>query len=129
MASKNYRKGIELLTRIEPEAGKAFVDELRSISPDFTDYFVEFAWGDVYSRPGLDPKTKELISVAILSATGLSQEHLKIHILMALEVGCTEQQIIETIIQTTVYSGFISGVMALKIVKEVAQSRGASPPA
>jgi 4-carboxymuconolactone decarboxylase len=60
--SNAYRQGLKEINRLDPENGAAFIEELKSVSPDFAEYFVEFAFGSIYSRPVLKPKYKELIA-------------------------------------------------------------------
>jgi 4-carboxymuconolactone decarboxylase len=116
---KNYQKGLTEIARIDPEHGVAFVEELKRVSPDFADYFVEFAFGCIYSRSVLDPKLKELIAIATLSAMSSSHSHLKLHILGAIRMGCSKEEIMEVIIQSVIYVGFMKTTIALNLVKEV----------
>ena len=80
---------------------------------------IEFPFGDIYSRPGLDLKTRELITVAALTTLGNCQPQLKVHIGAALNVGCTQEQIIETIMQMAVYAGFPAALNGAFAAKEV----------
>jgi 4-carboxymuconolactone decarboxylase len=89
--SEAYRQGLNEITRIDPQSGQAFVDELKRVSPDFAGYFVEFAFGTIHSRPVLEPKVKELIAVANLTVLGQGHSHLKLSILAAIRVGCSDR--------------------------------------
>jgi hypothetical protein len=77
--SESFRQGLKEISRIDPESGPAFIEELKRVSPDFADYFVEFAFGSVYSRTVFAPKLKELIAIATLAAMSDSHSHLKLH--------------------------------------------------
>lgn len=92
---------------------------IEEIAPDFATYLIEFPFGDVYSRPGLDLKSRELATVAALTALGYALPQLKVHIQGALHVGWTKQEIIEVIIQMSVYAGFPASLNGLQVVKDV----------
>jgi 4-carboxymuconolactone decarboxylase len=117
--SKYYQTGLTEIARIDPEHGVAFVEELKKASPDFAEYFVEFAFGRIYTRPVLDPKCKELIAIATLTAMSCNQSHLKLHISGAIKMGCSREEIMEVIIQSVIYVGFMKTTIALNLVKEV----------
>ena len=76
------------LAEITGEAGVAVVDGLRDIAPDFADWIVDFSYGDVMARPGLDLRSRELATIAALTALGHAQPQLRVHIEGALKVGC-----------------------------------------
>jgi 4-carboxymuconolactone decarboxylase len=118
-----FDAGWEKLKEVDGKVGEAVIESLRDIAPDLGKYVIEFGFGDVISRPGLDLKTRELITVAALTALGNCQPQLKVHINGALNVGCTKEQIVETIIQMAVYAGFPSSLNGMALVKEVLLSR------
>ncbi|HUQ10360.1 MAG TPA: carboxymuconolactone decarboxylase family protein [Steroidobacteraceae bacterium] len=109
-------RAIEEITGL---AGMAVVQSLRATAPDLADWIIEFSYGDVMARPGLDRRTRQLATIAALTAMGNAQPQLKVHIQGALNVGCKPQEIIEVILQMTVYSGFPSALNALAVLKEV----------
>jgi 4-carboxymuconolactone decarboxylase len=80
---------------------------------------VEFPYGDIYSRSGLDLKYREIATVAALTALGNAQPQLQSHIEGALNVGCTREEIIEVIIQMAVYAGFPAAINGVTAAKEV----------
>jgi 4-carboxymuconolactone decarboxylase len=112
-------RGLRTLTEITGEAGAAVVQELRETAPDLADWIIDFSYGDVMARPGLDRRTRQLTTIAALTALGNAQPQLKVHIQGALNVGCKPQEIIEVILQMTVYCGFPSAINALGIAREV----------
>jgi len=99
---------------------------LQDIAPDFARYVIEFPFGDIYSRPGLDLKSREIAVVAALTALGNAAPQLKVHIHGALNVGCSRQEVVEIIMQMAVYAGFPAAVNGLFAAKEVFQERDAS---
>jgi 4-carboxymuconolactone decarboxylase len=116
-------RGLRTLVELTGESGAAVVDGLRDIAPDFADWVVDFSYGDVMSRPGLDRRTRQLATIAALTALGNAQPQLKVHIEGALNVGCRAQEIIETILQMAVYAGFPAAINALAIAREVITAR------
>jgi 4-carboxymuconolactone decarboxylase len=119
MKSERYQRGWDKLTEIDGEQGERVVQALKDIAPDFADLIVEFPFGDVYSRPGLDLKSREIATVAALTAMGNATPQLKVHVHGALNVGCTPQEIVEVMIQMAVYAGFpaaLNGLFAAKAV-------------
>jgi 4-carboxymuconolactone decarboxylase len=95
----------------------------KDIAPDFARLLIEFPFGDIYSRPGLDLKSREIAVVAALTALGHALPQLKVHIHGALNVGCTRQEVVEVIMQMAVYAGFPSALNGLFAAKEVFKER------
>lgn len=120
--NKRFKRGWAKLKEIDGKQGERVIDSLKDISPDFARLLVEFPFGDVYSRPGLDLKYREIAVIAALTALGNAAPQLKVHIQGALNVGCTRQEIIETIIQMAVYAGFPAALNGLFVAKEIFQS-------
>ena len=125
MKSERYQKGWEKLKEIDGIAGENVINALKDIAPDFADLLIEFPFGDVYSRDGLDLKSREIATVAALTAMGTSSPQLKVHVHGALNVGCTQQEIIEIMIQMAVYAGFPAALNGLFAAKEVFDEREA----
>jgi 4-carboxymuconolactone decarboxylase len=121
-----YQRGWEKLREIDGEAGERVVASLQDIAPDFGRYLIEFPFGDIYSRPGLDFKSREIAVVAALTALGNAAPQLKVHIHGALNVGCTRQEVVEVIMQMAVYAGFPAALNGLFAAKEVFRERDES---
>ena len=119
MSNERYEKGLELLKIMNPKSYKQLQDNLEDIAPDMARFVAEFPYGDVYARPGLDLKTRELITVAAITALGTAPLQLKSHIKGALNVGCTREEIVEVMIQMAVYAGFPAGLNGIYTAKEV----------
>jgi len=118
-----YERGLEKLNEIDGAAGTKVVESLRDIAPDFAQYLIEFPFGDMYSRPGLDIKSREIATIAALTAMGNAIPQLKVHISAGLNVGLTEEQIVETIMQMAVYAGFPAALNGLFAAKDVFAER------
>jgi 4-carboxymuconolactone decarboxylase len=114
-----YRRGLEKLAEIDGKQGERIVASLQDIAPDFARYVVEFPFGDIYNRPGLDLRTREITTVAALTAMGTAPAQLKLHIQGALNVGCTRTEITEVIMQMAVFAGFPSALNGLAAAKAV----------
>jgi 4-carboxymuconolactone decarboxylase len=123
MKSDRYRTGWDKLSEIDGEQGEKVVEALKDISPEFADLLIEFPFGDVYSRPGLDLKSREIATVAALTAMGTATPQLKVHVHGALNVGCSRKEIIEVIIQMAVYAGFPAALNGLFAAKDVFDKR------
>jgi 4-carboxymuconolactone decarboxylase len=122
-SSERYERGLKKLEEIDGEQGKKVVESLADIAPDFATYLIEFPFGDIYSRPQLDLRTRELITVAALTALGNAAPQLKVHINACLNVGCARDTITEAIMQMAVYAGFPSALNGLFAAKEVFKER------
>jgi 4-carboxymuconolactone decarboxylase len=125
MKSERYKIGWEKLAEIDGEQGERVIEALRDIAPDFADLVIEFPFGDVYSRPGLDLKSREIATVAALTALGTARPQLMVHVHGALNVGCTRGEVIEIMIQMAVYAGFPAALNGLFAAKEVFDERDA----
>ena len=121
--SLRYMRGWEKLREIDGQAGERVLESLADIAPDFAKYLVEFPFGDIYCRPQLDLKSREMGVVAALTALGNAAPQLKVHIHGALNVGCTRQEVIEIIMQMAVYAGFPAALNGLFVAKEVFAER------
>jgi 4-carboxymuconolactone decarboxylase len=118
-------RGMRALAEITGDAGVAVIDGLRGIAPDFADWIVDFSYGDVMARPGLDLRSRQLATVAALTALGNAQPQLRVHVAGALKVGCRPQEIIEVILQMAVFAGFPAAINALTVARDVIEGRGA----
>jgi 4-carboxymuconolactone decarboxylase len=123
MENQRFESGLNKLKEIDGEAGEKVIDSLASISPDLAKYTIEFPFGDIYQRPGLDLKSRELVTIAALTALGHCQPQLNVHINGALNVGCKPEEITEVIIQMAVYAGFPAALNGMFVAKEVFAER------
>jgi 4-carboxymuconolactone decarboxylase len=90
----------------------------------------EFCWGDVWTRPGLDRRTRSLINLAMLTALNRKHE-FRVHVRGAVNNGCTSEEIQETLLQTIVYCGAPAGLEAFReaqaVLDELAAERDGAP--
>lgn len=116
-------RGRRALAAIDGDAGAAVVAALADIAPDFATYLFEFPFGDIYSRPGLGLREREIATIAALAAMGTASPQLKVHVGAGLNVGVSEAEIVEILMQVAVYAGFPAALNGLFAAKEVFQAR------
>ncbi|MAU23477.1 carboxymuconolactone decarboxylase family protein [Martelella mediterranea] len=116
-------RGKRMLAAIDGQAGQNVIDALDDIAPDFARYVFEFPFGDIYARPGLGLREREIATVAALTALGNAVPQLKVHIEAGLNVGVSQEEIVETIMQMSVYAGFPAALNGLFAAKEVFAAR------
>ena len=116
--------GRKKLLEIDGEAGVRVEETMNAICPDLSRYLIEYSFGEIYARDGLDNRTKEIAVVAALTAMGTAAPQLKVHIHAALHVGCTPEEVREVIIQMCGYAGFPATLNAMTTLMEVLQGTG-----
>ena len=121
--SDRYQQGWQMLKKIDGEAGEKVIESLQDIAPDLARYVIEFPFGDIFSRPSLDLKSREIATIAALTALGNAQPQLKVHIQAALNVGCTAEEIVEVIMQMAVYAGFPAALNGMAVAKQLFTER------
>lgn len=126
LPGQRLARGQQALQAITGDTGNAVVVSLKDIAPDLADWIVEFAYGDVMARPGLDRRTRQLATVAALTAMGTAAAQLKVHMQGALNVGCTPEEVVEAVLQMVVYAGFPAAINGLAAAREVFAARGIS---
>jgi len=119
MEEERYKRGMAALRRANEEGMKELIRSTKVVAPDLARYVIEFAYGDIYTRPGLNPKQRELCIVAALTALGSREGQLRDHIQAALNTGGTPEELIETILMMAVYAGFPAAINAMQIAGEV----------
>lgn len=122
--STTYECGLECLRMIEATDKPSIIDAMADIEPDLARLAVSFVYGEIYPRPHLTLKDRQLITIAALAALGNARPQLKFHIAGALNVGCSSNEIIELMMHLVVYAGFPAGLNGVFAAKEVFQERG-----
>ena len=119
--NERFRRGLAMRRRV---LGEAHVE--RSLDAARADAFLlpmqqlttEFGWGEIWNRPGLEPRIRSFLSVAFLTALGRHDE-LRTHVRGALNNGVSREEIRELMIQAALYCGFPVGLVGTRIAKEV----------
>ena len=119
MESIRFAQGSDLLSRIDGEDGTSVIESLADIAPDVGRYIVEFAFGDIYARPALSLRDRELATIVSLCTQGAADPQLRVHIRGALNVGLTKSEVIEAFIQCIPYTGFPRVLNAINVAREV----------
>jgi len=113
------QRGAELLrTMLGNDVAGDIREQWRGVCPEFEEYVVEFLSGEIWSRPGLDRRTKSLVTVATLAAMG-RERGLRLNIHLALGNGATRQEIVETLLHIAPYAGFPAAWEGLAMAREV----------
>jgi len=128
MQSERYLRGAAQLAAVDGEPGLRVVESLGKSFPDFATYVVEYPFGDIYARPGLGLREREIAVVAALCALGNAAPQLRVHIHAALHVGCTPAEIVEVVMQMSVYAGFPAALNGLAAVRDVFTECGIELP-
>jgi len=119
MSNEKLLKGLKVRRQV---LGDAHVDRsfanATHLDQEFQDFITETAWGGVWSRPGLDLKTRHMITVAVLAALGRENE-MNIHIPATLNTGITPEEMREVLLQVAVYAGLPAALSAFNIAKKI----------
>ncbi|WP_406541742.1 carboxymuconolactone decarboxylase family protein [Clostridium ljungdahlii] len=140
-------RGYKKLQEIDGKAGEEVKNSLSDICPDLVKYMIEYSFGDIYSRNGLDlfspdsvkfivygqadimtrnnlsKNYRKIATIAALTALGNAKPQLKFHIGAGLNIGVTADEIKEIMLLMTVYSGFPSAINGVNALKEVLDER------
>jgi 4-carboxymuconolactone decarboxylase len=116
---ERYETGMKVRRAV---LGDAHVDSALAKQNDFTEVFQDlitrYAWGEIWSRPGLARQTRSLITVAMLVALN-REEELQMHLRAALKNGVSQEEIRETLLQAAIYCGVPAANSAFRIAQQV----------
>ncbi|MFJ6481406.1 carboxymuconolactone decarboxylase family protein [Streptomyces sp. NPDC091682] len=122
-------RGLRTLRRIEATERPGILDGFQDVAPGFGELVVGFAFGDICSRPDLELPTRQLVTVAALTALGNAAPQLEFHVRGARNVGCDRREIVETVLWLSGYTGFPATLKALGVVRSVFAAEGAGTDA
>lgn len=123
MDSERFIQGKKQLAKMSGTEVEQMIGNLREIAPDLTRFTLEFPYGDVLVRPGLDIKSRQIATVSALTALGNAPVQLSGHIHMALNIGVTREEVVEIITQMAVYAGFPAALNGTAVAKDVFNTR------
>lgn len=124
---ERFARGLEMLGSVNPEVGQRVLDSLADISPEMGHQVVAWGFGEIYSRPQLVPRDRQLVTLGMLTALGGCEAQLEVHVHTALNVGLTPEQIAEALLQSAGYCGFPRALNAMAVAKKVFAERGLLP--
>jgi 4-carboxymuconolactone decarboxylase len=120
-----YRRGLKLFRQMAGSGAEQIRRRWRALAPDFERYVLGFLAGEIWTRPVLDLRTRSLITIAALAASG-RQQGLELNIRMALNNGARRQEIVETLLHLAPYIGFPASWDALTLAARVFGEFGGS---
>lgn len=123
MEKNRYAQGVQKLAEIDGTGGQGVIDSLQNIAPDLGKYIIEFAFGDIYCRNGLNLQEREMVTITSLLTAGGCEPQLDVHINGALNVGVTPEKIVETFLQCIPYTGFPKVLNAITVAKKIFADR------
>jgi len=119
MSNAQYEAGMKARREV---LGDAHVDRSLAQADELTkplqDLVIEYGWGAIWARPGLDRRTRSLVNIGMLTALNRPHE-LEVHLKGALNNGCSREEIVETALQTAVYCGMPAALDTMRRVKQV----------
>ena len=121
-----YERGWAKLSELAGEQGVRVIEGLKEVAPDLARYVVEFGYGDVYSRPELGIRERQIAAIAALTALDGCEPQLEYHIGIALNAGMPPGEIVETIIHCAPFVGFARTLNAARSARRVFNARGIS---
>ncbi|WP_225822031.1 carboxymuconolactone decarboxylase family protein [Streptomyces naphthomycinicus] len=124
---ERFTHGLEVLKRVDGEAGQRVLDSLADINPELGHQVVAWAFGEMYDRPQLAPRDRQLVTLGMLTALGGCEAQLDVHVNAALNVGLTPEQITEALLHSAVYCGIPKALNATFVAKKVFTERGLLP--
>jgi 4-carboxymuconolactone decarboxylase len=125
--NERFERGWRRLMEVDAEGGERVVQSLQDVAPDLGRYVVEFAFGDIYQRPGLDLRQRQLVTISALTTLGGAEPQLEVHVNAALNVGLTAREVVEAILHCIPYTGFPRVLNAVFVAKRVFAERDVDP--
>ena len=127
MSDERFDRGLAMLTEIDREKGHQVLESLADVSPKLAESVVSWGFGEIYSRPQLAPRDRQLVTLGMLTALGGCEPQLEVHVNASLNVGLTPAEIVEALLHSAVYCGFPKALNATFTAKKVFAERGLLP--
>ncbi|MFI0236030.1 carboxymuconolactone decarboxylase family protein [Streptomyces sp. NPDC016845] len=122
-----FERGMEVLNGVNAEIGPRLTASLADVSPELAHQVVAWGFGEIYDRPALPPRDRQLVTLGILTALGGCEAQLEVHVNTSLNVGLTPEEIVETLLHAAGYCGFPKALNATAVAKKVFAERGLLP--
>jgi len=111
-------RGAARAEQLSPGFEAALRESIGDIAPDLVEYTLAYPFGDVYSRPGLDIRSRQLVTISALVTLG-TLDQLRTHLNICRKIGMTRDEVAEIIIQLSVYDGWPRALSAMAVAAEV----------
>jgi 4-carboxymuconolactone decarboxylase len=121
---QRFERGMAMLDSVDGQGGQRVLDALADVSPELGNQVVSWAFGEMYARPQLAPRDRQLVTLGILTALGGCEAQLDVHVNAALNVGLTREEIVEALLHAAVYAGIPRALNATFAAKKVFAERG-----
>ncbi|EKD71852.1 MAG: hypothetical protein ACD_46C00083G0002 [uncultured bacterium] len=121
--NNRLERGSKKINELLPGADQSILKGLGKTAPDLAKYVLEFVFGDLYGRPGLDLKIKQMLTITILATLGNAKPQLAYHINCGLNIGLTRQEIIDIMTHIAGYAGFPAALNGVTTAKEIFAER------
>jgi 4-carboxymuconolactone decarboxylase len=125
--SERFQRGWQRLIEVDAEGGERVIESLKDVAPDLGRYVVEFAYGEIYQRPALDLRQRQLVTISALTTLGGAEPQLEVHINAGLNVGLSAREVVEAILHCIPYTGFPRVLNAIFVAKRVFAERDVDP--
>src|SRR3954447_26259263 len=122
-----YDRGMAVFNEVSGGQGQAVIDSLADVSPELAHQTIAWGFGEIYRRPQLVPRDRQLVTIGMLTALGGCEAQLRVHVNTSLNVGLTPAEIVEAMLQAAGYCGFPRALNATAVAKEVFAQRGLLP--
>ncbi|SEF36480.1 4-carboxymuconolactone decarboxylase [Amycolatopsis pretoriensis] len=130
MTDDRFERGKRALVDLNgEETAQRVLDSLADISPKLSDSLVSWGFGEIYTRPALVPRDRQLVTLGMLTALGGCEPQLEVHVNASLNAGLKPEEIVEALLQSAAYCGFPRALNATAVAKKVFAERGLLPVA
>jgi len=106
MDDDQYAAGLAKLAEVGATAPERMIEALDGVSPELGRQIIAWGFGEIYARPALSPRDRQLVTLGVLTALGGCEPQLEAHVDLALNVGLDREEIVEALLHAAVYAGF-----------------------
>ncbi|MEU2334088.1 carboxymuconolactone decarboxylase family protein [Streptomyces sp. NPDC006654] len=124
---ERFAQGLEVMGQVAGGAAPQVLDALADTSPELGHQVVAWGFGEIYSRPQLPPRDRQLVTLGILTALGGCEPQLEVHVNFSLNAGLSPEEIVEALLHSAGYCGFPRALNATLVAKKVFAERGLLP--
>jgi 4-carboxymuconolactone decarboxylase len=125
--NERHARGLAALGQLDEQAAQSAGEWMAPLDPTLSPTFISFSYGDIYTRPGLEPTERQMLTIAILIAQGGCERQLKAHAQYALNAGVSPVKIREIVVHSMVFVGIARMMNAMRVVKELFAENGLLP--